>query len=107
MIGRKCMIYNEDMTEVVIGDIVSIECEPFSPYSLQTINVTMEQSRFMDIPMIEKDIILLEKNRDLLEKQCNELKDMVQKTKDKLEELQCSGVISIYDTKKNFDWSYE
>lgn len=107
MIKRKCMIYNEDMTDVVIGDIVSIEYESFSPYSSPTINVTIQQSRCMDIPMIEKDIILLEENRDLLEKQCNELKDMVQKTKDKLEELQCSGVICICDTKKDFDWSYE
>lgn len=95
MIERKCMIYNEDMSEVVIGNVLCIEYESFSPYSLSRFKLDVEQSRCVDVPMIEKDIIALEKKR-------NELREEIDK-------LKCEkiGIMESCEEPQTFDWSYE
>ena len=95
MIGRKCMIYNEDMSEVVIGDVVSIEYEPFSVYSSPRFKLDAVQSRCADVPMLEKDITRFEKRRDELRKEIDKLK------------CEKVGIIKSCEEPQAFDWSYE
>ena len=95
MIERKCMIYNNDMSEVIIGDVVSIECEEFSPYSLSTLKLDVVQPRCADVSMLEKDITRLEKRRDKLLKEIDKLK------------CEKVGIIKSCEEPQAFDWSYE
>lgn len=95
MIKRKCMIYNEDMTEVVIGDIVSVEYEELSPYSLPRFKLDVVQSRYTNVSMLEKNITRLEKRRDELLKEIDKLK------------CEKVGIMESCEERQAFDWSYE